>query len=1505
MKIQESLENISPPLPDLTQIGEGAATPSPVSENPIENTKPSTQEEFSTLNASVTPEPLQKASNPYVIPDNINDFSIHEAIHFYIQELNFPVIPLHPITNTEVNKPGKQPMIRGYRQKKVSDMTEEYLAKWFPDRTDRNLGAILQDQFMWIDLDAKQDEGASAKVWLEQNQKFKEYPRVRTQHGYHIPCVVPDIPINAKKLAHEVSGMLVIELLTPPHPVTLPPSLRVDGTPYTWEQTGKVMEVPWKKLLRLLDIPEKKPGRPKKPRHFSHKFKGDLKTLDLQTILQDKGMLGDCLDEGECKFAVRCPWEHEHSDRHEDIRGDTAVWLNAGTIPGFKCLHAHCDERHIEHLLEWLEEQEPGVVDGFCNEYRVYSGDDAETKNGKPLLEHPGDNRLISGVAKELADAVAPMHAWFQRNGSVCEVTRDPKTDRLIFRDITAIAACGGVERFVTPVAVRYIDEETVKVPRSFGAKEIAPILGAPQFINNLPIIDRLLSIRQPVLNNNGEIVRPQLGYDPELRTYLQPDAPKIEKMSVSEAKKVIDDIFSDFCFSSEQDKIHAVARLITPYVRGVMGWTARMPLWLFIANRPRAGKDYLSGVVSILYTGEIQEDAPLEQSSEETRKRITAALMSGRLFMHFANCQGYINDAMFIGSVTNRRLRVRNLGSTAANADLELPNEIEFSLSANVGVTYREDIEPRSRRITLAFFEEDANKRAFRHSDLHGYIRANRGRILGAVGAFVTEWIRQDMPSGATPFTSFPEWARVVGGVMNVNDLGDPCLPHEAELALGGDLKERAMRVVYRIGYAKWPNEWVTKAKLFDALKDVDDEDLLWFGPWQGDEAKGTRNKVGMALKAYKQRILENICLSIDEGGKGANQKIRFTSELQKTAPNDGNLGNLGNLVTPEGSKKPQTKKLSHITVKYPEKLPAEKVSKVSEVSPPSYQLITNTKELTHVVEALSVAPSVALDSETYGPGKKGALNPRQGRVRLLQLAIPGHTPWLIDIKATGEDLGSLKQKLESIEVIIHNARFDLAFLREHLKMSPKNVYCTMTASQLLTAGTKDKNDLTSCLRRHLDIPAYQDESRSDWSGELTQSQLAYAASDTQYLHQLREALDREIDQASLRKVAEIEMNLITVVVDIEEAGLRVDRQKLTHQINAACQASDLARQELRELSAKPGLNPNSPQQVKEMLRGQGLDLSDTRQETLAAYTSHKCIRKLLDFRKQSKLASMLQKLNKELGSDGRLRASFNPLGTCTGRFSSSGPNLQNIPRGAPRAIIHPQPDHKFVRADYGQIELRIAAALTGENEMLKAFKSGKDLHRLTAAFVTDKNPADITSQERQEAKAVNFGFLYGQGAEGFRKRAKAEYGLDLSLKRAEELRTSFFEVYPAFEAWHKQVWRAVRSSEKETRTRTGRRRLIPSGTKDWGRFTALVNTPVQGLGADGMKLALIRLNRELPKGAKVVLTVHDDVLVECLQEVANDVKSLIETIMIEEMLKLIPNVPIIAEAEILDVWK
>jgi DNA polymerase-1 len=566
----------------------------------------------------------------------------------------------------------------------------------------------------------------------------------------------------------------------------------------------------------------------------------------------------------------------------------------------------------------------------------------------------------------------------------------------------------------------------------------------------------------------------------------------------------------------------------------------------------------------------------------------------------------------------------------------------------------------------------------------------------------------------------------------------------------------------------------------------------------------------------------------------------------------------------------------------------------------------VTDPGEFDTIARQIATVGVVALDIETYGLEKADALDPRRGRIRLLQLAIPGRAPWVIDMRATGTDLGMLKHVLEPSVLIIHNARFDLGFLHEACGFQARRVFCTWTASKLLTNGTRDPNDLFAVLDRHLGISAYEDHSASDWGAvELDESQLRYAASDVVHLHALKEVLERELHTNDLMQVAELEMSLIPVVVDIEAAGLPLDMEELEKSRTQAADEADEARTALRVIAANPGLNPNSPKQVMDALTALGLNLPDTSAETLAPVADNLFVAALLKFRKRSKLAGMLRDLAAQRGANGRVHANFKPLGTETGRFSASNPNLQNIPRGSIRHMVRPPQGMVFVKADYSQIDLRAAAALAGEQEMLKAFREGQDLHRLTASRVTGKPLDQITREERQEAKAVNFGFIYAQGAEGFRKKARADYGLDLTSERASDLRQSFFNSYPAFAEWHDQTRYDADLGLDEIRTRTGRRRLLPPELGAWDRFARAVNSPVQGVAADGMKMALVELHRRLPEGARIILTVHDDVLVECPTAIGEDVKRLVEEVMRAEMGRLLPEVPIEADAEVLDRWK
>jgi DNA polymerase I-like protein with 3'-5' exonuclease and polymerase domains len=274
-----------------------------------------------------------------------------------------------------------------------------------------------------------------------------------------------------------------------------------------------------------------------------------------------------------------------------------------------------------------------------------------------------------------------------------------------------------------------------------------------------------------------------------------------------------------------------------------------------------------------------------------------------------------------------------------------------------------------------------------------------------------------------------------------------------------------------------------------------------------------------------------------------------------------------------------------------------------------------------------------------------------------------------------------------------------------------------------------------------------------------------------------------------------------------------------------------------------------------------------------------------VLAFREASKRAQQAESLVGHIQKNGRIHGRFEPLGTATGRFSSKEPNLQNIGRGEMREAFTAPDGKRLIVADYSQIELRAAAAIAGETKMIEAYKAGADLHKLTASIVLGKPESEVTKQDRQTSKSANFGLLYGQSAPGLVRYAATSYGVTLADDQAQSIRKAFFRTYSRLRQWHGISHQQAEQGVTEVRTRTGRRRLIPTTASEWERFTALVNTPVQGGTADGMKHALILIHKRLPKTARIVSTVHDEVVVECREESADECREIITTAMVEAM--------------------
>jgi DNA polymerase-1 len=325
---------------------------------------------------------------------------------------------------------------------------------------------------------------------------------------------------------------------------------------------------------------------------------------------------------------------------------------------------------------------------------------------------------------------------------------------------------------------------------------------------------------------------------------------------------------------------------------------------------------------------------------------------------------------------------------------------------------------------------------------------------------------------------------------------------------------------------------------------------------------------------------------------------------------------------------------------------------------------------------------------------------------------------------------------------------------------------------------------------------------------------------------------------------------------------------------------------------------NWDSPTQVKGAFQLLGLDLESTDDEALASM-DHPLADSLRQYRAVSKLVSSYgRKLLEHVAPDGRIYSTWRQLGApSSGRMSCSDPNLQQLPRGEYRRCIVAPPGRVLIKADYSQIELRIAAKISGDRALLDAYLRGEDLHARTARNVL--GIADVTKKHRQLAKALNFGLLYGMGAKGFRRYAKSEYGLNLTEQEAGAYREAFFRSYPGLAAWHRHV-RSRRTTE--TRTLTGRRRLLDDKTPDTHRL----NTPVQGTGADGLKVALALLweRRERVPGAFPVLVVHDEIVVETDERQADSTTAWLKDAMVDAMAPLLDPVPVAVEVRIGRTW-
>ena len=429
------------------------------------------------------------------------------------------------------------------------------------------------------------------------------------------------------------------------------------------------------------------------------------------------------------------------------------------------------------------------------------------------------------------------------------------------------------------------------------------------------------------------------------------------------------------------------------------------------------------------------------------------------------------------------------------------------------------------------------------------------------------------------------------------------------------------------------------------------------------------------------------------------------------------------------------------------------------------------------------------------------------------------------------------------------------------------------------------------------------------------------YAAEDADVTLQLARLFEQRLDDLELKELyASIDGPLLPLLARMEAAGIRVDAEVLGAMSTRMARSMERTRKRIHELAGGE-FNVDSPKQLREILferlglkplrkTAKGKEAS-TDHETLEALSEeHPIAAALLEYREESKLrGTYVDALPKLIHPDtGRVHTSYHPTGAATGRLSSSDPNLQNIPARTEagrqiRAAFVPEPGFLFLASDYSQVELRILAHMTEDSELIAAFQAGEDIHRYTAARVFGVDPAEVSSEMRTRAKAVNFGILYGMSE----IRLAREQGMRREDARA--FIAAYFERFSSVRSYIDRVRDEARS-EARVRTLLGRLRSFPQlhGRAHRGiqeqALRAALNTTIQGTAADLMKLAMLRVDRAVQKGgwnARILLQVHDELLLEVSRP---DIDAVIECVR-TEMEQVWPlRVPLKVDQKVGESW-
>lgn len=602
-------------------------------------------------------------------------------------------------------------------------------------------------------------------------------------------------------------------------------------------------------------------------------------------------------------------------------------------------------------------------------------------------------------------------------------------------------------------------------------------------------------------------------------------------------------------------------------------------------------------------------------------------------------------------------------------------------------------------------------------------------------------------------------------------------------------------------------------------------------------------------------------------------------------------------------------------------------------------FQLVNDAAGLKKACEELKGAAALGFDVETT------ELDPYRGDLRLVQLS-DGRNTKVIDLRSFGSgqwsvvsgqprpgeisesvkelrenpELAPLRELLSSTQTkIAHNAKFDTSWVRHHLGCEVGGVYDTYLASILVAAGEGDRrHGLADVVQFFLGRTLDKTEQVSDWSAnELSQSQIEYAAKDAAIMPEVKAKLDERIVADGLADVLELENECVMPIAQMELNGFYLDAERWREQLAKMSKIQKKAGDELQHLLSagvaqaslfgQTQINLDSIDQVTNALLNLGVPVPNTTRawelQPLAA--EYPVVAKLLEYRAAAKASQSFGENILEFiePATGRIHADFRQIGAPTGRFACSKPNLQQIPHEEEYRRCFRAPDgRKLVIADYSQIELRILADFSGDQNFINAFVSGQDFHAATAAQVFGIKTEDVTPDQRSFAKRLNFGVVYGIGASRFASMT------GLTQSQAEETLKRYFATYPRMDEWLRTAAKNV-LTERSARTASGRLARMTFDPNDRSSIGAAQryakNMPIQGTSADILKRALRLLHDDIRgTSAMLVNIVHDEIVVECDAADAEEMSLKLESAMLRAGEQFVSKVPIKVDVHAADDW-